>query len=167
MSRATKICDCCGIEFERRYGLSAREWAVRRYCSAKCVRERLPIKRVIAGDYIVHKDGYIRLYVPMHPSSDGTYVYLHRLIMERKIGRLLRSDEIVHHINEDPTDNRPENLEITDLAEHRRIHARFSDTEIAQMVLAGLRAREINRLGANTHAVARVRKQLRAQGLLA
>ena len=55
--------------------------------------------------------------------SDGTTRDEHRLIMERRIGRRLSSDELVHHINGDPRDNRIENLKIISRSEHARLHA--------------------------------------------
>jgi CRISPR/Cas system-associated exonuclease Cas4 (RecB family) len=39
-------------------------------------------------------------------------VYLHRVIAEAKIGRALRSGEIVHHIDHNPLNNHPDNLEV-------------------------------------------------------
>ena len=42
--------------------------------------------------------------------------------MENKIGRLLRSDEFVHHANHDRSDDRIENLELTTLVEHAKHH---------------------------------------------
>jgi hypothetical protein len=42
--------------------------------------------------------------------------------MERLIGRPLTSDEIVHHKDHNPRNNRPENLEILTRAEHARHH---------------------------------------------
>jgi hypothetical protein len=53
---------------------------------------------------------------------DGTKVFFYRAVMEAQLGRRLRSDEHVHHINGDPSDDRPENLEVLTPAEHRQRH---------------------------------------------
>jgi hypothetical protein len=42
--------------------------------------------------------------------------------MEKKIGRLLKDNEIVHHINKDGKDNRVINLKLMTRSEHQSIH---------------------------------------------
>jgi len=57
------------------------------------------------------KNGYIQIYYPGHPFCDKKkYVFEHRLVMEKHIGRYLNPDEVVHHINGEKTDNSIGNL---------------------------------------------------------
>lgn len=70
------------------------------------------------------KSGYVKTYWPGHPmASDGGYVLHHRLIAWRHLGRSLRTDEIVHHINGNKQDNRAINLAVASSRSHRWIHS--------------------------------------------
>lgn len=53
--------------------------------------------------------------------GDKKYAYA-RAVMECSIGRKLTKKDIVHHINEDPTDDRIDNLALTTRAGHIEIH---------------------------------------------
>jgi hypothetical protein len=64
-------------------------------------------------------DGYVFVVAPddhPHPAytkpSGLKYILEHRLVMERVLGRYLRPDEVVHHRDEDPSNNDPSNLEL-------------------------------------------------------
>ncbi len=59
-------------------------------------------------------------------------VLVHREIMENAIGRKLRADEVIHHKNEDPSDNRLENLEIMTPRHHAQHH--HAEEEIVELV---------------------------------
>jgi len=74
----------------------------------------------------VISDGHRRvlIYAPDHPypNRKRTHVYRYRLVVEKHLGRFLSPEEVVHHINEDPSDDRLENLKIMTQSEHMKLH---------------------------------------------
>src|SRR5262252_694293 len=58
-------------------------------------------------------------------SIDGTAVLEHRLVMSQILGRPLTRQEVVHHLDENRANNRPENLMLTTPAEHSALHAKL------------------------------------------
>ena len=67
-------------------------------------------------------DGYIWIYVK---GKFHNQIKLHRYLMEIKLGRELKSSEIVHHIDGNKLNNTIENLELTTISEHNKKHRNF------------------------------------------
>ena len=79
------------------------------------------------GGMRTHSDGYKQIRDTNHPNADGCgYVYEHRVIMEKHLGRMLSTEEHIHHINGNKSDNRIENLQVVSNSEHRKIEAEIN-----------------------------------------
>lgn len=118
-----------GIQIHPHYYTDEERNRTRSIHKGKIVSEET--RRKISNARKLHKsghekkrsDGYIGVYYPDHPDAnkDG-YVMKHRLIMEQKIGRRLKNNEVVHHKNHNRSDNRIDNLELMTASEHMSMH---------------------------------------------
>ena len=82
------------------------------------------------GGRTITEHGYVLIRVGTeHSLADVRgYAYEHRVVAERKLGRILADGEIVHHLNGNRQDNRPENIVVVDsIAHHSRKHANRDD----------------------------------------
>lgn len=62
---------------------------------------------------LIDDQGYVQVFAPDHPNSrKSNRLPKHRMVMSEFLGRPLRKNENVHHINGVKTDNRIENLEL-------------------------------------------------------
>ncbi len=57
-----------------------------------------------------------------YPRYSDTGELVHRKVMEKKLGRRLRMNEVVHHLDEDKVNFRPNNLVVMTYKEHYKLH---------------------------------------------
>ena len=133
-----RSCDECGENYKQK-----SIYVGCRFCSQKCAYAWKKGKRLKDTPRISW--GYRYSFMPNHPfANDGRYVAEHRLVMEKKIGRYLEPNEIVHHRNGNKLDNRIENLFLMNRADHALSHypEHKKERDIANKLTFHLRKRD-------------------------
>ncbi len=75
----------------------------------------------------INRSGYTEIYKPEHPGANSMgYIREHRFIAGEALGRPLKKDEIVHHINGDKVDNRNCNLLICNESYHQWLERKMA-----------------------------------------
>ena len=126
------ICPICGKSFMRK---SKEQVYCSIECSAKHLREipkkhkEKPIwdgierKNMWKYSQVVDNHGYLYAMCPQHPKAlKNGYIYLHRLIVENHLGRLLKDDEVIHHKDLNKKNNSIDNLMVLTSSKHSKLH---------------------------------------------
>ena len=116
-----RICKLCDKKFEI-YPSRAKEKDRGFYCSRECFSKAQSNKFTLEGNPnwkggIKRHQGYILIRV-----KKNQYLFEHRIIAEKTLGRKLLRNEVVHHINGIKDDNRPENLIVMGKGDHAKHH---------------------------------------------
>ena len=103
----------------------------RRTCSRKCHFIYLSVSEHIKGEKHhcwkggrhITQEGYILIKnYNHHYRNKNNCIFENRFMVEKQIGRYLNPEEVVHHINQIPNDNRIENLQLLTKPEHTKLH---------------------------------------------
>lgn len=72
-------------------------------------------------------------YASEYKKTNGQYI--HRKIAEHALGRALREDEVIHHIDKNPANNSPANLAILSVEDHKALHSNKVSADGISMIL--------------------------------
>ena len=88
----------------------------------------ISLERILAADLdtatkFVTKGGYVNVYIPnLDGCGRGDCMRYHTALMEKTIGRKLKTDEDIHHIDFNKENNNIDNLIILNKKDHRKEH---------------------------------------------
>ena len=76
------------------------------------------------GGAFVDRYGYRMVLAPERGKA-SKYAAEHVLFAEQSIGRQLRHDEVVHHLDGNPSNNAADNLYVCTRSQHKKLHAQL------------------------------------------
>lgn len=116
-----KFCLFCGKILTRKISEAGKietlsDFRDRKFCGRRCFfnHNSGSNNHNWMGGIKHRKDGYLR---------NNHDKYIHRMVMEKFLGRRLNSDEHIHHLDGNPENNSIDNLELHTNSTHRKLEA--------------------------------------------
>lgn len=102
----------------------------KKFCSNKCkasgnskrMKGMTAWNKGLGKGFIIFKGRKMIKKPKHHRAWSNGYVYEHILIMEKKLKRILKPNECVHHIDGNKSNNHPDNLQLMLHGEHSKFH---------------------------------------------
>lgn len=114
LEQKNQICKSFGRQLDFNDIDSANKWLIDNHHIELLDDKKVRLDKTLLYQYVISPD---------HPLANKSgKVYYHRYIKSLFIGRYVKHDEHVHHIDENKSNNNPENLQLVDPITHTRIH---------------------------------------------
>jgi hypothetical protein len=107
-----RLCEICGVAYRIKK-------IDQRFCSKSCAGKNRVGEKSTTYKHGISTQGYRCIH------ADGRRILEHRHVMSQHLGRFLKSNEIVHHKDENKLNNNLDNLELVTRSSHRAKHSPF------------------------------------------
>lgn len=134
--KCTRVCDSCGsVKDQVSYWNLVRK---PRHLCRSCAYKGINLGRVphnkgtkrepkAVGNCYIQSDGYPQVWIGKTRIANG-YMPVHRLVASYDLGRMISTEEKVHHINNVRSDYRSKNLYVCkSMGHHRAVHNQLED----------------------------------------